>query len=178
MGDGPARLLFVMAPLPQRASPELCAAPELVSVPKPCARPGLGCVLELRSDFAVLLAGLDWHAVDVKRMNATTEHPMVDWEPITYKDLIIVTEWMAQQGYSAARLAEAVREPAKYTEELRAVVRHNSDIAARQKEQDKAIQKQAAAEFMAARAAKHAVDTPELPRSRRAGPEQVARLLT
>ena len=103
---------------------------------------------------------------------------MVNWEPITYKDLIILTEWMAQQGYSAARLAEAVREPAKYTEELRAVVRHNSDIAARQKEQDKAIQKQAAAEFMAARAAKHVVDTPALPQSRRAGPEQVAGLLT
>ena len=103
---------------------------------------------------------------------------MVDWEPITYKDLIILTEWMAQQGYSAARLAEAVREPGKYTEELRAVVRHNSDIAARQKEQDKAIQKQAAAEFMAARAAKHVVDTPALPHSRRAGPERVAGLLT
>jgi len=93
---------------------------------------------------------------------------MVDWEPITYKDLIILTEWMAQQGYSAARLAEAVREPAMYTEELRAVVRHNSDIAARQKEQDEAIQEQAAIEFMAARATKHVVDTPALPQSRRA----------
>jgi hypothetical protein len=111
-------------------------------------------------------------------MNATTEHSMVDWEPITYKDLIILTEWMAQQGYSAARLAEAVREPAKYTEELRAIVRHNSGIAARQKEQDKAIQKQAAAEFMAARAAKHVVYTPALPQSRYAGPEPVAGLLT
>lgn len=103
---------------------------------------------------------------------------MVDWEPITYKDLIILTEWMAQQGFSAARLAEAVREPAKYAEELRAVVRHNSDIAARQKEQDKVIQKQAAAEFMAARAAKHVVDTPAMPQSRRSGPERVAGLLT
>ena len=82
---------------------------------------------------------------------------MVNWEPITYKDLIILTEWMAQQGYSAARLAEAVREPAKYTEELRTVVRHNAEIAAIHLEQDKAIQKQAAAEFMAARAAKHDV---------------------
>jgi len=82
---------------------------------------------------------------------------MVNWEPITYKDLIILTEWMAQQGYSAARLAEAVREPAKYTEELRTVVRHAAEIAAIQLEQDKAIQKQAAAEFMAARAAKHDV---------------------
>lgn len=88
---------------------------------------------------------------------------MVNWEPITYKDLIILTEWMAQQGYSAARLAEAVREPAKYTEELRAVVRRNSDIAARQKERDKVTQKQAAAEFMAARAARHGVDTPAQP---------------
>jgi predicted component of type VI protein secretion system len=78
-------------------------------------------------------------------------------EPITYKDLIILTEWMAQQGYSAARLAEAVREPAKYTEELRTVVRHNVDMAASQQAQDKATQKQAAAEFMAARAAKHGV---------------------
>jgi hypothetical protein len=111
-------------------------------------------------------------------MNATTEHPMVDWEPITYKDLIILTEWMAQQGYSAARLAEAVREPAKYTEELRAIVRHNSDRAVRQKEQDEAIQRQAAAEFMAARAAKHAVHMPALQQSRRAGPEPVAGLLT
>jgi len=85
---------------------------------------------------------------------------MVDWEPITYKDLIILTEWMAQQGYSAARLAEAVREPAKYTEELRAVVRRNSDIAARQKEQDDVTRKQAAAEFLAARAAKQGLDTP------------------
>jgi hypothetical protein len=110
--------------------------------------------------------------------NATTEHPMVDWEPITYKDLIILTEWMAQQGYSAARLAEAVREPAKYAEELRAVVRHNSDMAARQKERDKIIQKQAAAEFMAARAARHVVESPALPQDRGAGPERAAGLLT
>jgi len=96
-------------------------------------------------------------------MNATTEYPMVNWEPITYKDLVILTEWMAQQGYSAARLVEAVREPAKYTEELRAVVRHNSETAARQKEQDDVIRKRAAAEFMAARAAKHVVDMPALP---------------
>jgi hypothetical protein len=82
---------------------------------------------------------------------------MVDWEPITYKDLIILTEWMAQQGYSAARLAEAVREPAKYTEELRTVVRRNADIAASQQALDKATQRQAAAQFMAARAAKHGV---------------------
>jgi hypothetical protein len=82
---------------------------------------------------------------------------MVDWEPITYKDLIILTEWMAQQGYSAARLAEAVREPAKYTEELRTLVRRNADIAARQQIHDRAIQRQAAAEFMADRAAKHGV---------------------
>ena len=82
---------------------------------------------------------------------------MVNWEPITYKDLIILTEWMAQQGYSSDSLAEAVREPAKYTEELRTVVRHTAEIAAIQLEQDKAIQKQAAAEFMAARAAKHDV---------------------
>ena len=88
---------------------------------------------------------------------------MVNWEPITYKDLVILTEWMAQQGYSAARLAEAVREPAKYTEELRAVVRHNSDMAVRQKEQDDVIRKRAAAEFMAAKAAKHVVDMPALP---------------
>lgn len=82
---------------------------------------------------------------------------MIHWEPITYKDLIILTEWMAQQGYSAARLAEAVREPAMYTEELRTLVRHNADIAASQQAQDKATQKQAAAEFMAARAARHGV---------------------
>jgi hypothetical protein len=82
---------------------------------------------------------------------------MACWEPITYKDLIILTEWMAQQGYSAARLAEAVREPAKYTEELRTVVRRNADMAARQQTHDKAIQQQAAAEFMAHRAAKHGV---------------------
>jgi len=88
---------------------------------------------------------------------------MVNWEPITYKDLVILTEWMAQQGYSAARLAEAVREPAKYSEELRAVVRHNSDMAVRQKEQDDVIRKRAAAEFMAARAAKHVADMPALP---------------
>jgi len=85
---------------------------------------------------------------------------MVNWEPITYKDLIVLTEWMAQQGYSAARLAEAVREPARYSEELRAVVRHNSETAARQKEQDDVTRKQAAAEFLAARAAKQGVDTP------------------
>ena len=81
---------------------------------------------------------------------------MVDWEPITYKDLIVLTEWMAQQGYSAARLAEAVREPAKYTEELRSVVRRNADMAATRQARDKAIQRQAAAEFMAARAVKAA----------------------
>ena len=82
---------------------------------------------------------------------------MAYWEPITYKDLIILTEWMAQQGYSAARLAEAVREPAKYTEELRAVVRRDAEKATGQQAQDKATQRQAAAEFMAARAAKHGV---------------------
>jgi hypothetical protein len=105
---------------------------------------------------------------------------MVNWEPITYKDLIILTEWMAQQGYSAARLAEAVREPARYTEELRAVVRRNSELAARQKEQDEATQKLAAAEFMAARAARHSADTPApaQPQSRRAGPDRVAGLVT
>jgi hypothetical protein len=81
---------------------------------------------------------------------------MGNWEPITYKDLIILTEWMAQQGYSAARLAEAVRDPAKYTEELRNLVRRDADRAAVQKAQDRAAQKQAAAQFMAARAAKHA----------------------
>lgn len=26
------------------------------------------------------------------------------WEPITYRDLILLTEWMAQQGYSATSL--------------------------------------------------------------------------
>jgi len=103
---------------------------------------------------------------------------MVNWEPITHKDLIILTRWMAQQGYSAARLAEAVREPAKYRDELRALVRHNSDLASLQREKDKAIQMQAAAEFMAARAAKQVVDTPTLPQSRRPVPEQVAGLPT
>jgi len=82
---------------------------------------------------------------------------MVYWEPITHKDLIVLTEWMAQQGYSAAQLAEAVREPSRYTEELRAVVRRNAEMDARQQTQDKATQQQAAVEFMAARAAKHAV---------------------
>lgn len=80
---------------------------------------------------------------------------MVYWEPITYKDLIILTEWMVQQGYSAAQLAEAVREPAKYTEELLIVVRQNADLAAKQQAQDQASQQQAAAEFLAARAASH-----------------------
>ena len=42
---------------------------------------------------------------------------MVDWEPVTYKDLIILTDWMAEQGYSAARLAAAVRKPARVPEE-------------------------------------------------------------
>jgi hypothetical protein len=83
------------------------------------------------------------------------EHPMVYWEPITHKDLILLTEWMAQQGCSAAQLAEAVREPAKYTEELRTVVRRNAEMAARQQAHDKTIQQQAATEFMAARAARH-----------------------
>jgi hypothetical protein len=36
-------------------------------------------------------------------------------------------------------------------------VRHNADMAASQQAQDKATQKQAAAEFMAARAAKRGV---------------------
>ena len=82
---------------------------------------------------------------------------MVYWEPVTYKDLIILTDWMAEQGYSAARLAEAVREPAKYTEELRAAVRSNADLAAIHEAQDKATQRQAAAEFLTARAARHGV---------------------
>lgn len=80
---------------------------------------------------------------------------MVYWEPITYKDLIILTEWMAEQGYSAARLAEAVREPAKYAEELRIVVRRDADLAAQQQAEDLAAQQRAAEEFLAARAAKH-----------------------
>jgi hypothetical protein len=83
------------------------------------------------------------------------EHAMSYWEPITYKDLIILTEWMAQEGYSAAQLAEAVREPANYAEELRALVRRYAEVAATQQAQDKKIQQQAAAEFMAARTAKH-----------------------
>ncbi|HEY8654521.1 MAG TPA: hypothetical protein VIL87_15740 [Dermatophilaceae bacterium] len=82
---------------------------------------------------------------------------MVCWEPITHKDLIILTEWMAQQGYSAAQLAEAVREPAKYTEELRTIVRRNADVDASQQAEDTATQKRAAADFMAAKAAKHGV---------------------
>ena len=82
---------------------------------------------------------------------------MADWEPVTYKDLIILTGWMAEQGYSAARLAEAVRRPARYTEELRTAVRRNADLAAIQKAQDKATQTQAAAEFLAARAARQGV---------------------
>jgi len=93
-------------------------------------------------------------------MNATTEYPMVNWEPITYKDLVILTEWMAQQGYSAARLAEAVREPARYSEELRAAVRRNSGVVARQKEQEDVARQRAAADFLAARAAKQGADTP------------------
>jgi hypothetical protein len=80
---------------------------------------------------------------------------MVYWEPITYSDLIILTEWMAQQGYSAAQLAEAVAEPARYTEELRAAVRRNADAAAKQHAVGEATQQQAALELMAARAASH-----------------------
>jgi hypothetical protein len=82
---------------------------------------------------------------------------MVYWEPITHKDLILLTEWMAQQGYSAAQLAEAVREPVRYAEELRAVVRREAESAARRQAKDKAAQQQAAAEFMAARIARHSV---------------------
>ena len=80
---------------------------------------------------------------------------MVNWEPITYDDLIILTEWMAIQGYSAAHLAEAVREPARYTEELRTAVRRNADLAARQRAPGAAAEQQAAAEFMADRAVNH-----------------------
>jgi hypothetical protein len=78
---------------------------------------------------------------------------MVYWEPITYNDLIILTEWMAQQGYSAAQLAEAVSEPARYTEELRTAVRRNAENAAKQHAVGEATQQEAAAELMAARAA-------------------------
>jgi hypothetical protein len=86
------------------------------------------------------------------------EHPMSYWEPITYRDLILLTEWMAQQGYSATQLAAAVSEPANYAEELRALVRGNAEKAAAQQAHDKAIQQQAAAQFMAVRAAKHRED--------------------
>ena len=80
---------------------------------------------------------------------------MVNWEPITYDDLIILTEWMVVQGYSAAHLAEAVREPARYTEELRAAVRSNAELAAKQRAVVSTTQQQAPAEFMADQAVNH-----------------------
>jgi hypothetical protein len=80
---------------------------------------------------------------------------MVYWEPITYDDLIILTEWMAHQGYSAAQLADAVSDPARYTEQLRAAVRHNADLAASQQPVGKTSEQLAAEDFMAARAANH-----------------------
>jgi hypothetical protein len=113
----------------------VCTVLELSQFPAQCRRPERGPV--------------------VGKARTHNGAPMVNWEPITYKDLIILTEWMAQEGYSAARLAEAVREPAKYADELRAVVRQNAELAASQQAQDEAVQRQAAAEFLAARAAKH-----------------------
>ena len=80
---------------------------------------------------------------------------MAYWEPVTHDDLIILTEWMAQAGYSAAQLAEAVREPARYDEELRTLVRRNATIAGTMLDGEKDHQQQVAAEFLAARAAKH-----------------------
>jgi hypothetical protein len=80
---------------------------------------------------------------------------MVYWEPITYDDLIILTEWMADQGYSAAQLADAVRDPARYSEQLRTAVRCNADLAANRQPVGKTSEQQAAEDFMAARAADH-----------------------
>ena len=80
---------------------------------------------------------------------------MVNWEPITYDDLIILTEWMEVQGYNAAHLAEAVREPARYSEELRTAVRSNAELAAKQRAAGSTPQQQADAEFMADRAVNH-----------------------
>jgi hypothetical protein len=91
----------------------------------------------------------------VARFEPEEEDPMVNWEPITYDDLIILTEWMAVQGYSAAHLAEAVREPARYNEELRTAVRSNADLAAKQRALGTATQQQVAAEFMADGAVNH-----------------------
>jgi hypothetical protein len=80
---------------------------------------------------------------------------MVNWEPITYDDLVILTEWMAVQGFSAAHLAEAVREPARYNEELRTAVRSNAELAAKQRALRTATEQPAAAEFMADQAVNH-----------------------
>jgi hypothetical protein len=80
---------------------------------------------------------------------------MVYWEPITYDDLIILTEWMAHQGYSAAELADAVRDPASYTEELRTAVRSNAQLAASKHAVGKTTEQQAADDFIAARTADH-----------------------
>jgi hypothetical protein len=108
------------------------------------------------AQFPCIAAGATGHG-EWHRKNHM-EYPMSYWEPITYKDLILLTEWMAQHGYSAAQLAEAVSEPANYAEELRALVRRNAEKAAAQQAHDKAIQQAAAAEFMATRAAKHRED--------------------
>jgi hypothetical protein len=91
----------------------------------------------------------------VARYGPEEEDPMVNWEPITYDDLIILTEWMVVQGYSAAHLAEAVREPARYNEELRTAVRSNAELAARQRALSTTSQQQEAAEFMADGAVNH-----------------------
>jgi len=91
----------------------------------------------------------------VARCEPEEEDPMVNWEPITYDDLIILTEWMVLHGYTAAHLAEAVREPARYNEELRTAVRSNAEMAAKQRALSTAMQQQAAAEFMADGAVDH-----------------------
>lgn len=39
---------------------------------------------------------------------------------ITYNDLITLTRWMAQNGYSADDVAYAIEKPHKYLDELKA----------------------------------------------------------
>lgn len=40
-------------------------------------------------------------------------------EPTTHDDLVVLTAWMAQQGYAAHTVAEAVEKPHKWVPELR-----------------------------------------------------------
>jgi hypothetical protein len=56
----------------------------------------------------------------VSDQSALVDEMMAEMEQAAerYNDLILLTEWMARNDWPASEIAEAVRRPAKYAEQL------------------------------------------------------------